>query len=49
MIGLNEKIPTRLHSITWAAQDICLYELRALCGPLPSYTAGAHIDVHLPH
>ncbi len=49
MNGPDEKIQTRLHSITWAAQDICLFELRPLGGPLPSYTAGAHIDVHLPH
>jgi vanillate O-demethylase ferredoxin subunit len=48
MSGANEKIQTRLHSITWAAQDIRLYELRSLATPLPSYTAGAHIDVHLP-
>lgn len=48
MSGSNEEILTRLHSITWAAQDIRLYELRSLIAPLPSYTAGAHIDVHLP-
>jgi vanillate O-demethylase ferredoxin subunit len=48
MSGANETIQTRLHSIIWAAQDIQLYELRSLSGPLPSYTPGAHIDVHLP-
>src|SRR4051812_22290487 len=46
----TETLPTRLHSITWAAQDICLFELRPLSGgSLPAYTAGAHIDVLLPN
>ncbi|MEF9897590.1 MAG: PDR/VanB family oxidoreductase [Pseudomonas sp.] len=31
------------------AQDICSYELAAVDGsPLPPFSAGAHIDVHLP-
>jgi vanillate O-demethylase ferredoxin subunit len=31
------------------AQDICSYELASLDGkPLPAFSAGAHIDVHLP-
>lgn len=31
------------------AQDICSFELARLDGaPLPAFTAGAHIDVHLP-
>ncbi|MFQ6575735.1 PDR/VanB family oxidoreductase [Pseudomonas sp. UM16] len=31
------------------AQDICSYELAAVDGsPLPTFSAGAHIDVHLP-
>lgn len=31
------------------ALDICSYELRRVDGqPLPAFTAGAHIDVHLP-
>jgi len=40
---------TRVHSITWAAKDILLFELRPLAGhgPLPGFTAGAHIDLHL--
>jgi vanillate O-demethylase ferredoxin subunit len=44
-----ETIVTRVHSITWAAKDILLFELRPLPGhaPLPSFTAGAHIDLHL--
>lgn len=32
------------------AQDICSYELTSVDGqPLPAFTAGAHIDVHLPN
>jgi vanillate O-demethylase ferredoxin subunit len=31
------------------AEDICSFELaRADGAPLPAFTAGAHIDVHLP-
>ncbi|WP_330208503.1 PDR/VanB family oxidoreductase [Pseudomonas sp. Z13] len=31
------------------AQDICIYELASADGaPLPPFSAGAHIDVHLP-
>ena len=31
------------------AQDICSYELASVDGqPLPAFSAGAHIDVHLP-
>jgi len=31
------------------AQDICSFELAALDGSLlPPFSAGAHIDVHLP-
>lgn len=48
MSPLIENIATRLHSITWAAEGICLFELRPLSGgTLPPHTAGAHIDLHL--
>lgn len=31
------------------ATDVCCYELASANGePLPSFAAGAHIDVHLP-
>jgi vanillate O-demethylase ferredoxin subunit len=49
MSGSIEKIQTRLHSITWAARDICLYERRSLASPLPPYSSGAHVDIHLPN
>ena len=36
-------------SRTTEAQDICSYELASVDGnPLPPFSAGAHIDVHLP-
>ena len=39
----------RLQRITWAADDVRLYELRSLDGsPLPRWTAGAHIDLQVP-
>ncbi|MBM3572986.1 MAG: oxidoreductase, partial [Alphaproteobacteria bacterium] len=45
-------IPTlqvRLRRITWEAEDINSYEFGPLTGgDLPPFTAGAHIDVHLP-
>jgi vanillate O-demethylase ferredoxin subunit len=45
-----ETIVTRVHSITWAAEDILLFDLRppARDLALPGFTAGAHIDLHLP-
>lgn len=40
----------RLTAIRYAAEGIHLYEFRALDGgALPPFTAGAHIDLHLPN
>jgi ferredoxin-NADP reductase len=50
MSAPNEKFAARVHSITWAAEGICIFELRPLSGgTLPPHTAGAHIDLHLPN
>ena len=39
----------RLHAVTYAAADTCLYEFRDPDGAaLPPYEPGAHIDVHMP-
>ncbi len=43
-------LTVRLHSITYEAQDIHLFEFRPLQGRvLPQAAAGAHIDLHLPN
>jgi ferredoxin-NADP reductase len=43
-------IDVRLTAIRYAARDTNLYEFMRLDGkPLPAYTPGAHIDVHLPN
>jgi vanillate O-demethylase ferredoxin subunit len=40
----------RLQRISWAADDVRLYDLRSFDGsPLPAWTAGAHVDLHLPN
>lgn len=45
----NEFIELRLKQIRLEAQDICSYELVSSGGgSLPPFTAGAHIDVHMP-
>ncbi|WP_414446981.1 2Fe-2S iron-sulfur cluster-binding protein [Burkholderia sp. 22PA0099] len=37
-----------LHSITWAAKHICLFDLRPERGQhFPAVQAGAHVDIHL--
>ena len=42
-------LTVRVASKTAAAQDICVFELVAADGAvLPPFTAGAHIDVHVP-
>ena len=41
-------LPVRVKTVTWEAPGIVSYELRPLHGAaLPSFTAGAHIDLHL--
>lgn len=46
----TRQIVARVHAIVWAAKDIRLFELRPLArgASLPCFTAGAHIDLHLP-
>ncbi len=43
------RIATRIHSITFGAEGVLLFELRSpTVAPLPSFEPGAHVDVHLP-
>lgn len=42
-------IDVRVQSIAFEAEGINSYELRPLSGTLPAFTAGSHVDVHLPH
>lgn len=43
-------LEVRVKSVTFEAERIHSYELRPLAGgALPPFTAGAHVDVHLPH
>ena len=42
-------IELRLRQVRLEAQGICSYEFVAASGePLPAFTAGAHVDLHLP-
>jgi vanillate O-demethylase ferredoxin subunit len=44
----NPTLAVRLHAISYAAAGINFYEFRPLDGqPLPAFSAGAHIDLHL--
>jgi ferredoxin-NADP reductase len=43
-----EKIETRVTAIVWENEAIRRIELRPVAGLLPSFTAGAHIDLQLP-
>jgi tetrachlorobenzoquinone reductase len=46
----SEPLRLRLTAIRYAAQDTHLYELQAVDGSaLPPFSAGAHIDLHLPN
>jgi vanillate O-demethylase ferredoxin subunit len=46
---MSELITVRIEAKTAAAQDICALTLVATDGrALPAFTAGAHVDVHLP-
>jgi vanillate O-demethylase ferredoxin subunit len=43
------RLKVRVSRKELVAQEICAFELESLDGaPLPPFTAGAHIDVHLP-
>jgi len=42
-------LDTRLHAIRLEAEGVLSFELRAAEGRLPPFTAGAHVDVHLPN
>src|SRR5688500_11414437 len=43
-------LEVRVKSVTFEAERINSYELRPLAGAaLPPFTAGAHVDAHLPH
>lgn len=45
-----EPIAMRLTAITCAAEHVRLYEFRPVSGaPVPRFTAGAHVDLHLPN
>ena len=45
----RNKIDVRLQAVTYLAEDICSFEFVDPDGnSLPAFTAGAHIDVHLP-
>lgn len=42
-------LKTRIHRIEYAAQDVRIFELRSPAGAaLPAFSAGAHIDLHIP-
>ena len=46
----NESLSVTLTHVAQLAQDICSFELTAINGGcLPPFTAGAHIDIHLPN
>lgn len=42
------KVDVRVTDIVRVTDSVVRIELRALSGPLPRFTAGAHIDMHLP-
>lgn len=45
----NAKLSVMLRAVAYLAEDICSFEFVCPQGrPLPAFSAGAHIDVHLP-
>lgn len=45
----QSRIFARVHRMEYAAEEVLAVEFRRLDGePLPRFTAGAHIDIHLP-
>jgi len=46
----SNELELRIRAVTWEAPNIHSYELRLPSGgELPPFTAGAHIDLHLPN
>lgn len=46
----SQSFPMRVQRIEWEAEGVISVELRRPDGaPLPEFTAGAHIDIHLPN
>lgn len=46
----EQTFEARVHRMEWAAEDILAVELRRPDGEdMPAFTAGAHIDLHLPN
>ncbi len=46
----SDPIAMRLTAISYAADQVHLYEFRPASGaPVPPFTAGAHVDLHLPN
>ncbi len=47
---LDKPVALRLTAITYAAEQVHLYEFRPVSGTtVPAFTAGAHVDLHLPN
>lgn len=46
----SDPVAMRLTAITYAAEQVNLYEFRPVSGgPVARFTAGAHVDLHLPN
>ncbi|WP_353506441.1 PDR/VanB family oxidoreductase [Variovorax sp. J31P207] len=49
MMTQDATLQARIRSVSYACEDVLLFDLRAPDGrPLPPFTAGAHVDVQLP-
>jgi tetrachlorobenzoquinone reductase len=49
VFAIDTTLRVRVKAIVWETDDIKLLELRAAAGEaLPPFTAGAHLDLHLP-